>query len=143
MDPSALEMFKAVTRQLSVSERWFGDNKIGSVIVKTEGLHDSLAVPPHLDDTLITPWATCLWSPLQDCWPPPATCPQVLTNHLLLKQTLKCFKSISSSLFIHTDSVSLVRKVPKEGKYLGQLIQSINPKPHYLIVEENYFLQLP
>ena len=143
MDVSALETFKAIARQLSVPEKWFGDNEISPVIVKSEGLDDSLEVPANLDDTQITSRAAGLWPPSRDCWPPPAASPQVLTNCSLLKQIFKCFKNISSSVFIHIGSVFLVRKVLEEGKYLGQQIQSMNPKPHYLNLEENYFLQLP
>lgn len=143
MDASGLETFKAIARQLSVPERWFGDNEISPVTVKSEGLDDSLEVPANLDDTLITPRAACLRPPSRDRWPPPAACPQVLTNYSLLKQIFQCFKNIFSSVFIHNESVFLVRKVLEEGKCLGQQIQSMNPKPHDLNLEENDFLQLP
>lgn len=83
MDTSALETFKAIARQLSVPERWFGDNEISPVIVKSEGLDDSLEVPANLDDTLITPRAACFRPPSQDRWAPPAACPQALTNCVL------------------------------------------------------------
>lgn len=101
MDVLALETVKAIARQLSVPERQFGNNEISPVIVKSEGLDDSLEVPANLGDTLITPRAACLRPPSRDRWPPPAACPQVLTNCVLLKQTFKCFENISSSVFIH------------------------------------------
>lgn len=78
MEASVLETFKANTSQLSVPERWFGDNEISPVIVKSEGLGDSLEIPANLDDTLITPRAACLQPPSRDRWPSPAACPQVL-----------------------------------------------------------------
>lgn len=57
MEALVLETFKAKTSQLSVLERWFGDNEISPVIAKSEGLDDSLEIPANLDDTLITPRA--------------------------------------------------------------------------------------
>lgn len=111
-------------------ERWFGDTEISPVIVKSEGPDDSLEISANLDDTLISPWAACLQPPSRDLWPCPAACPPVLSGCLLLKRASRGFKNISSVVFMHVESVLLVRKVPEEGKYLGQQIQPENPKPH-------------
>lgn len=131
----------------SVHERWLVDNEISPATVKSEGLDDSLEVPANLDDTLITPRAA-----VSSLHHDTASLPQLpalqflrtahFSNKLpdVWKTSPVLFSSISSSVFIHAESVFLVRRVPGEGKYLGQQIQSMNPN---LNLEENDFLQLP
>lgn len=115
-------MFKAINSQLPQPERWFENNEFSLVTVEREGLNDSLEVPANLDDTLITPQAV-------DHWPPPAACPQFLTNCSLLKQTFSCFQNISGSVFIHTGRVFLVRKIAGRKKIPWSANQAMNPKP--------------
>lgn len=119
------------------------DNEISPAIVKSAGLDNSLQVPANLDDTLITPCAAVSSLHHDTAGLPSAACPQVLADCSLFKQTARCLENISSSVFIQAESVFLVRRVPGEGKCLGQQIQSVNPNPHYLNLEENDFLQLP
>lgn len=120
---AVLETFKAISSQLPLPERTFDNPEYSPVTVKREGLNDSLEVPANLDDTLITPQAG-------DHWPPTAVCPQFLTNCLLLKQTFTCFQNISGSVFIHTGSVFLVRKIAGRKKISWSAKSANESKPY-------------